>query len=78
MNFYCTDQEANEIADMPADIRNFFGGKPAATVPKYEKALGTEDNVCIPYPFFVGFFDAISSSTPTPNALKKYLEGIFL
>jgi hypothetical protein len=39
---------------MPADIRNFFGGKPAATTPKQEKALGTKDNVCTPCLFVVG------------------------
>jgi hypothetical protein len=48
---------------MPADIRNFFGGRPGATAPKQETALGTKDNVCALSPFVI-FRSAIPGSVP--------------
>jgi hypothetical protein len=41
--------ETRSAADMPADIRNFFGGRPGATAPKQETPLGTKNNVCAPF-----------------------------
>jgi hypothetical protein len=41
--------KTRSAADMPADIRNFFGGRPGATASKQETPLGTKNNVCAPF-----------------------------
>jgi len=58
---------------MPADIRNFFGGRPGATAPKQEKALGAKDNVCALFSFIV-IWSAIAVQNLNINALRRLSE----
>jgi hypothetical protein len=60
---------------MPADIRNFFGGRPGATAPKQEKALGAKDNVCALFSFVV-IWSAIAVSVPEYQCLKTTVRSL--
>jgi hypothetical protein len=60
---------------MPADIRNFFGGRPDATAPKQEKAHGAMDDVCVLFSFFI-LWTAIAGSVPEYHCLKMTVRSL--